>query len=101
MRIEAWKSATLALEDAAGLPLEGCMDLRAMRELAGITQFALSRRSGVSRMRLSLAECGEAELSDKEEEKITNILLAAIQRQHTRTGIALANACAEQSRVKT
>jgi transcriptional regulator with XRE-family HTH domain len=67
-------------------------DLREMRELAGITQFSLSRRSGVSRMRLSLAECGEADLSDTEKEKITTVLLAAIQLQHARTANVLAEA---------
>jgi transcriptional regulator with XRE-family HTH domain len=76
-------------------------DLRAMRELAGITQFSLSRRSGVSRMRLSLAECGETELSAEEREKITKVLLAAIQLKRTRIGNVLANAGSEQSRVKT
>ena len=59
-------------------------DLREMRELAGITQFSLSRRSGVSRTRLSLAECGEVELNETEKRKITTFLLAAIQLQHAR-----------------
>jgi len=67
-------------------------NLRDMRELAGITQFSLSRRTGVSRMRLSLAECGEAELSETEKEKIANVLLAAIQLQHARTASVLAEA---------
>jgi transcriptional regulator with XRE-family HTH domain len=67
-------------------------DLREMRELAGITQFSLSRRSGVSRMRLSLAECGEAELTETEKEKIANVLLTAIQLQHARTASVLADA---------
>lgn len=65
-------------------------DLREMRELARITQFSLSRRSGVSRMRLSLAECGEVELSKPEKEKIMNVLLAAIQLQHARAAGVLA-----------
>lgn len=67
-------------------------DLRAMRDMAGITQFALSRQSGVSRMRLSLAECGETDLSPEEKERVTEVLLAAIQRQHVRIASVLAEA---------
>ena len=63
-----------------------------MRELAGINQFSLSRRSGVSRMSLSLAECNETELSETEKGKITSVLLAAIQLQHAKTGSVLADA---------
>jgi transcriptional regulator with XRE-family HTH domain len=75
-------------------------DLREMRELAGITQFCLSRRSGVSRTRLSLAECGETELSGNEKEKITNVLLVAIQLQHARTASVLADAAPEARQAK-
>jgi transcriptional regulator with XRE-family HTH domain len=61
-----------------------------MRALSGLTQFSLSRRSGVSRMRLSLAECGEAELASEEEEKIRGVLFAAIKAQHAKTTSVLA-----------
>ena len=75
-------------------------DLREMRELAGITQFSLSRRSGVSRMRLSLAECGEADLSDTEKQKIISVLLAAIRLQQARA-VVIADRLSEADRPKT
>jgi len=75
-------------------------DLREMRELAGITQFSLSRRSGVSRTRLSLAECGEVELNETEKRKITTFLLAAIQLQHARAESVLADALPEARQTK-
>jgi transcriptional regulator with XRE-family HTH domain len=75
-------------------------DLRELRELAGITQFALSRRSQVSRMRLSLAECEQIELNAKEAERITKILLAAIQLRHARIAMVLANEGFEHSPIQ-
>jgi|HubBroStandDraft_2_1064218.scaffolds.fasta_scaffold531106_1 transcriptional regulator with XRE-family HTH domain len=66
-------------------------NLKEMRELAGITQFSLARRSGVSRMRLSLAECGDMELTLEEAKNIHVVLLAAIQLQHARAASVLAN----------
>ena len=55
------------------------IDLRGQRKLAGLTQIELSAKTGVSRMKLSLAECGQAELSESEEAAIRKALLAAIK----------------------
>ena len=65
-------------------------DLKEMRLLSGLTQFSLSRRSGVSRMRLSLAECGEVRLASEEEKEIHKVLFAAIKAQHAKTTSVLA-----------
>ena len=65
-------------------------DLREMRALSRLTQFSLSRRSGVSRTRLSLAECGEAELATDEEEKIRGVLFAAMSIQEEKIASILA-----------
>jgi transcriptional regulator with XRE-family HTH domain len=73
--------------------------LREMRDLAGITQFALSQRSGVSRMRLSLAECGEAELDGKELARVRTVLLGAIAARvrQLQAVLAAARSGAEQA----
>jgi transcriptional regulator with XRE-family HTH domain len=60
------------LEDSMG-------DLRTQRKMAGWTQFQLAQRSGVSRMKLSLVECGQAELSANEETAVRQALITAIQ----------------------
>jgi transcriptional regulator with XRE-family HTH domain len=44
------------------------------RKRAGMSQFQLSQRSGVPRMKLSLAETGQIELSQKEEEALRRAL---------------------------
>jgi transcriptional regulator with XRE-family HTH domain len=74
-------------------------DLREMRQLAGITQFALSQRSGVSRMRLSLAECGEAELDGEELARIRTVLLGAVAARvlQLQAVLAAARSGAEQA----
>jgi transcriptional regulator with XRE-family HTH domain len=74
-------------------------DLKSMRELAGMTQFSISRRSGVSRMRLSLAECGEVELDAEEEAAVRRILLAAIEARALQLQMVLADSWAEAAGV--
>ena len=56
-------------------------DLRELRRMVGFTQYRLSARSGVSRTRLSLAECGEIELTNEEEQKVKKVLHQELQRQ--------------------
>ena len=56
------------------------MDIRELRKAARITQWELASRTGISRMRLSLAECGYVALTATE--------LAAIQT----TTLAIAEA---------
>ena len=55
--------------------------LKGMRELAGLTQFQVSAQSGVSRMRLSLAECGQVELNPDESAAVHRLLEEAIRKR--------------------
>lgn len=57
------------------------MNLREMRRMAGLTQWELAQRCGVSRMRLSLAECGQVELHPEEETSLRGVLLAVIKNR--------------------
>jgi transcriptional regulator with XRE-family HTH domain len=51
------------------------MNLKELRRMADLTQFQLAQRCGVSRMRLSLAECGQIELNAKEDSAVRKALL--------------------------
>jgi len=44
------------------------------RKRSGMSQFLCAQRSGISRMRLSLAETGQIELSEQEEEALRKVL---------------------------
>jgi transcriptional regulator with XRE-family HTH domain len=57
------------------------MDLKAARELAGISQFTVARKAGIPRMRLSLAECGEIELQPEEKAAVRQVLRRAIEQR--------------------
>jgi transcriptional regulator with XRE-family HTH domain len=56
--------------------------LRKRRERSGLTQYVVSRRAGVSRMRLSLAECGQLHLLPEEEAAVCRVIREAIEK-HT------------------
>lgn len=56
-------------------------DLRELRHMISFTQFRLAARSGVSRTKLSLAECGETELTSQEAQRIRKVLHQELQRQ--------------------
>lgn len=58
--------------------------LRALRERARLTQFTVARKSGVSRMRLSLAECGRLRLRPEEEEAVRQAIREGIEEQTAR-----------------
>jgi len=55
--------------------------LRKMREASGLSQIALARRAGVSRMRLQLAEAGEITLRPEEIEVVNRALREVIERR--------------------
>ena len=55
------------------------MNLKELRKMAGLTQWQLAQRCGVSRMRMSLAECGQVELREDEESAVRAVLLEAIK----------------------
>lgn len=65
------------------------MDMRKTREMAGLSQFTVAQRSGISRMRLSLAECGEIQLRQVELESIRKVLRAEIERRAAKLQTAL------------
>lgn len=53
-------------------------DLRKTRVVAGISQFAAAKESGIPRMRLSLAETGQLKLQPKEKEALRSVLRRAL-----------------------
>jgi transcriptional regulator with XRE-family HTH domain len=57
------------------------MDLKELRRMADLTQFQLAQRCGVSRMRLSLAECGQLELNANEDSAVRKTLLGVIENR--------------------
>lgn len=57
------------------------MDLRTIRRKAGLTQLQLSRRSHVSRVRISLMECKHIRPSWREQVAIDKALLEAAEER--------------------
>ncbi len=55
------------------------MDLKKLRRMAELTQFQLAQRCGVSRMRLSLAECEQLQLRPDEDRAVRTVLLGVIE----------------------
>ena len=66
-------------------------NIRKSREVAGLSQFAVAKRTGIPRMRLSLAECGEIQLRPDELKSICEVLREEIQRQAARLKNALSD----------
>ena len=58
-------------------------ELKAMRELAGLTQIQLAQYSGVSRMKISLAESGQMGLSSQERTTLQGVLEQALRGRIT------------------
>jgi len=50
------------------------MDLKRLRKTSGLSQWSAARRSGVPRMRLSLAETGQLTLKPDEETALYRVL---------------------------
>ena len=61
-----------------------------LRELSGLSQFTVARKSGIPRVRLSLAETGQLELPVEEQELIRTVLLRAIEVRVLQLQAALA-----------
>jgi transcriptional regulator with XRE-family HTH domain len=66
--------------------------LRKRRERSGLTQYVVSRRAGVSRMRLSLAECGQLHLRPEEEAAVRRVIREGIEKHATQLQRVLASA---------
>lgn len=58
--------------------------LRRLREKAGLTQFVVAHKSGVTRMRLSLAESGQLRLTAEEEAAVRSAIRQGIGEQAAR-----------------
>jgi transcriptional regulator with XRE-family HTH domain len=65
------------------------MNLKELRRMADLTQFQLAQRCGISRMRLSLAECGEIELNAKEDSAVRKALLGVIESRAAQIELVL------------
>lgn len=59
-----------------------------LRKLSGLSQFTLARKSGVPRVRISLAETGQLELAPDERERISVVLLMAIEARQAELAAA-------------
>jgi DNA-binding XRE family transcriptional regulator len=57
------------------------MNLKELRKMAGLTQWELAQRCGVSRMRLSLAECEQVDVHPEEETSVRGVLLEVIKNR--------------------
>ncbi len=58
------------------------MNLRDLRKSVGLTQLVLANETGISRMRLSLAECGYVTLHADEQERIKQVLKREMNKRH-------------------
>ena len=64
--------------------------IKELRRIAGWTQTRVSRESGINRAKLSQAECGEIELSDRETGVVLRVLLRAVRDRGDRIRDVLA-----------
>jgi len=55
--------------------------IRECRKAANLSQYELARRSGFSRMRLSLAECGYVELCPDEDRALRTAITGAVRER--------------------
>lgn len=65
------------------------LNIRRWREVAGLSQWSAARRSGIPRMRLSLAESGQLSLKPEEEVVLRRVLCEAIEAQQVQMEKAL------------
>jgi transcriptional regulator with XRE-family HTH domain len=72
-------------------------NIRELREMADWTQARASKASGINRAKLSLAECGEIELSVEEDAAVRNVLLQAIRIRSERINAFLSETLTESS----
>jgi transcriptional regulator with XRE-family HTH domain len=69
--------------------------LLSLRELSGLSQFTVARKSGVPRVRISLAETGQLELTSEEQARIRAVLLRVIEARRAQLELVLADSRAE------
>jgi len=61
------------------------MDIRQLRRTARLTQVELANETGISRMKVSLAECGYVELTEAEE----HLVRQAVRKAHANRSAVL------------
>lgn len=66
-------------------------NLRELREISGLSQFAVAARARVVRMRLSLSECGVIELSPEETKRVRECLLGAMRERTAKLQMVLSS----------
>jgi transcriptional regulator with XRE-family HTH domain len=54
-------------------------ELASLREISGMSQFAVAQKSGIPRVRLSLAETGQLLLRAEERNRVRNVLIRNIE----------------------
>jgi transcriptional regulator with XRE-family HTH domain len=67
-------------------------ELKRLREIAGISQTLLAKKSGIERTRLSAAECGYVSLTEGEKATIKRVLMRAVEDQQARLTSVLEHA---------
>ena len=60
------------------------IDIRQLRKAARLTQIELAQQTGISRVRLSLAECDYVKLSHKELDLIQKVIAREPRRRQAR-----------------
>jgi hypothetical protein len=70
-------------------------NLRSLRAISGISQFSCARKARIARVRLSLAETGQLELTSEERERVRAVLLRAIEARALQLQTVLADARAD------
>jgi transcriptional regulator with XRE-family HTH domain len=69
------------------------MQLKKLRELAGLRQIELARAAGIDRSRLSFAESGYVQLDADEEAAARKIVIKAMRSRQAEIGKFLSTAC--------
>lgn len=70
------------------------MQLKKLRELAGLRQIELARAAGIDRTRLSFAESGYVRLEADEEAAARKIVFKAMRSRQAEIGKVLSGSCA-------
>jgi transcriptional regulator with XRE-family HTH domain len=65
------------------------MDIRLLRKTARLTQLELAQQTGISRVRLSFAECGYCELTHEEVARIQEAIAKEPGRRADRIRVAV------------
>jgi hypothetical protein len=76
-------SSSLYVEEfaASAATPGGLMKRSFLRQLSGLSQYALAHQAGIPRMRISLSELGQLTLSLEEQSRIRRVLLNAIDER--------------------